>query len=468
MDEDIEEVGRVKIAIHNVGTLLASELYIPDYQRPYKWKDTHVNQLLDDITHHMHSNKQHYRIGTVVLHKRKPEEESTGSMPRLDIVDGQQRLITLTLLIHALNSKSHVATTTPTLKLLERTFSSPITHANVRANAQLITRKLPLFSPPLKNFKKYVLENCELVCIVLDDLSEAFQFFDAQNARGKPLALYDLLKAFHLREIPTNEIQQTQHYVQEWEDSVSPAPNHEPSLETIVHDILYPLRRWMRNENGMIFDQTSITLFKGISPEHLATNPMTQVLHMLDAIIPFQPKNHQYLPCDACMTGFPFQIEQHLINGKRFFEYIQYYRSLYRQLFIFPAPSLEPIISSLSQYSGHHRTGDKAVKNLFYSTVLFYYDKFGQNDLKKAVVVILRWSYFLRFEYARITSSTVNSYALASDSLLRTIQHANSSKNIINFTPLPLHKNQSGLNTAKGLNQNETLKSYFLIGEEND
>ena len=37
--------------------------------------------------------------------------------------------------------------------------------------------------------------------IELSDISEAFQFFDSQNARGKDLEAHDLLKAYHLREM---------------------------------------------------------------------------------------------------------------------------------------------------------------------------------------------------------------------------------------------------------------------------
>ncbi|MGC6756730.1 hypothetical protein ACP0GT_25630, partial [Escherichia coli] len=46
----------------------------------------------------------------------------------------------------------------------------------------------------------FLLNRCQVVCFVLQDISEAFQFFDSQNARGRDLAPHDLLKAFHLRE----------------------------------------------------------------------------------------------------------------------------------------------------------------------------------------------------------------------------------------------------------------------------
>ena len=49
--------------------------------------------------------------------------------------------------------------------------------------------------------REYIENRCELVVVITDDISEAFQFFDSQNARGKKLYPQDLLKAYHLREM---------------------------------------------------------------------------------------------------------------------------------------------------------------------------------------------------------------------------------------------------------------------------
>lgn len=75
-----------------VGALLRRPLHIPDYQRPYRWQAFHVNQLFDDLL--FHRERQRYRLGTVVLHA---EADGVGGQ-RHDIVDGQQRLLTLVLL----------------------------------------------------------------------------------------------------------------------------------------------------------------------------------------------------------------------------------------------------------------------------------------------------------------------------------------------------------------------------------
>ena len=165
-----------KAKILKIDDVLKLNLRIPDYQRPYKWTIKHVQQLLDDLLTHFRNQEQVYRIGTVVIHK---------DGKYFDIVDGQQRLITLSLLLHSLGSEKN---------LLNRPLTHSISKNNVINNYEFIKN---YSISDTKAFKKYLLEICEMVYVELDDLDEAFQFFDSQNARGKPLESYDLLKAYH-------------------------------------------------------------------------------------------------------------------------------------------------------------------------------------------------------------------------------------------------------------------------------
>ena len=57
------------------GTSLDSiKLTIPEYQRPYKWSAKNANQLLDDIEGAMNTNKEVYRVGTLILHHDKKDD----------------------------------------------------------------------------------------------------------------------------------------------------------------------------------------------------------------------------------------------------------------------------------------------------------------------------------------------------------------------------------------------------------
>ena len=75
-----------------------SSLAIPEYQRPYKWTVKNVKQLFDDIQT-FKKNKSAYRLGTIVLH---------WDGEKRNIVDGQQRTVTLLMTIHALREKEGI------------------------------------------------------------------------------------------------------------------------------------------------------------------------------------------------------------------------------------------------------------------------------------------------------------------------------------------------------------------------
>ena len=45
------------------------QLTIPAYQRPYKWTARNAIQLLDDVLEARNSNKEVYRVGTLILHQ---------------------------------------------------------------------------------------------------------------------------------------------------------------------------------------------------------------------------------------------------------------------------------------------------------------------------------------------------------------------------------------------------------------
>lgn len=95
------------IDLVNISTLFAGEekFVIPIYQRDYKWEVNEAKQFLDDYLEFAASfvdeeemldseNQIHY-LGPIYLAKAKDEK----NRPYFDIVDGQQRLTTLSLLV---------------------------------------------------------------------------------------------------------------------------------------------------------------------------------------------------------------------------------------------------------------------------------------------------------------------------------------------------------------------------------
>lgn len=193
--EDVE--GQLpQVEICSVGSLPFNDFVIPPYQRPYKWTAKNVNQLISDII--AFRERKQYRLGTLVLHNN-------------EIVDGQQRIITLTLLIRimydALKDEKVKASYCDIYKKITAfsnsdrvSFCNRYTLHNIVDNIHIIENRKSDFDKQLFDF---LLTKCEFVVVRLNSISEAFQFFDSQNARGKDLAAHDLLKAYHLREIPS-------------------------------------------------------------------------------------------------------------------------------------------------------------------------------------------------------------------------------------------------------------------------
>jgi len=70
---------------------------VPWHQRYYDWKSDHVCELLLDIEEALIENRECYFLGSIILVKKEP--------PRWEINDGQQRMITFSLICAALCRK---------------------------------------------------------------------------------------------------------------------------------------------------------------------------------------------------------------------------------------------------------------------------------------------------------------------------------------------------------------------------
>ncbi|WP_281638271.1 DUF262 domain-containing protein [Flavobacterium marginilacus] len=79
---------------------LKKEYYnIPHYQRGYKWEPKNVQKLLEDIDNFKHANDKFYCLQNITI----VEKENY-----FNVIDGQQRLTTLTILLSYLNKKELV------------------------------------------------------------------------------------------------------------------------------------------------------------------------------------------------------------------------------------------------------------------------------------------------------------------------------------------------------------------------
>jgi hypothetical protein len=85
------QIGFEQVGIASI--LRRHQLIVPPNQREYAWEDEHVNNLFEDLARAILENEATYFLGTVVTIRREG---------RLEVVDGQQRLATTALLLHAI------------------------------------------------------------------------------------------------------------------------------------------------------------------------------------------------------------------------------------------------------------------------------------------------------------------------------------------------------------------------------
>jgi hypothetical protein len=392
----------IQINILKIEQFLENKLEIPEYQRPYKWNEKNINHLIDDILHF--NQKDSYRIGTIVLHKNNN---------KLDIVDGQQRTISLLLLYYAIKEDNKLQQYLNNTDInLNFEFTSEISHLNIQNNYQLIKRRLKEFD---EKSVKFLFEKCEIVKVTLHNLTEAFQFFDSQNARGKDLEPHDLLKAFHLRAMQNiSEIDKTK-LIKSWEEIKT------DELANLFSNYLYRIKNWSRLKSARNFNKNKIDVFKGINLEKNHYN-YSKIYSFTNN---YTKENN---------LNYPFGLEQIVINGKIFFEMIIYYKEKLEEL-----KELEsPILNLLDTYDGKKRTGDKYVRNLFDCALFFYIDKFGETEIDRAIEKFFIWAYKVRLELQSVQLASVDNYARDSK-MFYLIKESITHKEIINLQ-LPIVK----------------------------
>lgn len=438
--------------IINIRTLVQEDkLHIPGYQRPYKWSIKNVNQLIDDIL--LHRDKSAYRIGTVVLHRDKDE---TSEEEKLNIVDGQQRSITLLLITMALQNhlpgtikeeirKHHFIL--PKTQLLESLqFSDPMSQKNIYQNYREIRRRVIDF-----NFSsvRFFFEKCEVVKVELDDVSEAFQFFDSQNARGKDLEPHDLLKAFHLRELSDNISEQDKiDLIEAWENLA----NKDDQLKSLFAQLLFRVRNWAKGDSARFFTKDDVDIFKGISPESETPFPYAEMYKISHFFVEDYNSNY-HRKIDKQKVEYPFQLNQVIINGKRFFEFVNHYWNVKEEMYncLKQDDKAKEIITVLDNYPQRYRTGDKYIRNLFDCVMLFYWDKFGNKEIGRIAEKLFVWAYKKRLELHSVQLASIDNYALEYPNVFRIIHQALQPREVLNISISSIDENNVKRKELEGI-----------------
>lgn len=374
--------------IKSVNGLLKMDLDIPDYQRPYKWEIQNIDDLLSDITNAIsdadrYRMKFKYRIGTIILHKTE------GGV--YDVVDGQQRVISLVLLKRYIEPEF-------TCTILEKDFTNKVTQFNIHRNYGFISEWFSLKTDEDKQeFIKVFEEILEVVVICVDKISEAFQLFDSQNTRGKALNPHDLLKAYHLREMKKYPYEM-EHAVTKWE-----AKDTE-KIRELFDLYLFPIWNWSRRIKSRPFTAKEIDTYKGIA------------------------EGSTYSYARRASRAMPyFQITEPFIAGNDFFEMVEHYMYLLKDIKSEICNNTRFKDIKLVICGGEDvatpedvdnvkfgSAGFGYTKNLFYCALLCYYDKFHNFD-EMAVKKLFSWAFMLRIDMENLGFDSINKYAIGEE-----------------------------------------------------
>lgn len=403
-----------KAKIISIRELISLEnLKIPEYQRPYKWTTKNINQLIDDILNF--NNKESYRLGTIVLQ----EDEEQNNI--LNIVDGQQRTISLFLIYFALNELQKKEVQDIKVQI-NWEFENEISQYNIQNNYQVIKQRIsePEFDEKTINF---LFHKCEVVLVTLKDLTEAFQFFDSQNARGKELEPHDLLKAYHLREMNDVDEREKSIIVHDWENIKS------DELSSLFCNYLFRIRNWSKGRQARYFTKQDIDVFKGLNLAKKEQYNYAKLYTIANYYVDnYNLQYHRQI--DKNQMDYPFGLDQPIINGKRFFEMVGYYQERLKYL---KTLKENEIIKLIDTYNSRSRTGDIYVRNLFDCTLLFYIDKFGEIEIDKAIEKLFIWAYTLRLRQHSVQIASLDNYVIIETKLFNILRESTDHKEIINM-----------------------------------
>ena len=207
---------------------------IPSFQRPYAWTEEEAGDLFDDLYDFYVNEAQdeQYFLGSIVLVKEDDK-------PHAEVIDGQQRLTTLTILLSAITSRlsgedrndfktyiiepgraSQGLASKPRVHIRKRDndffkkyiqgmdFESLFTlnaeaqdteaKTNIIKNAKLLMGRIEEklgTEEEIIRFGAYLVQRCFLVAVSTPTRQAAFRIFSVMNSRGMSLLATDIIKA---------------------------------------------------------------------------------------------------------------------------------------------------------------------------------------------------------------------------------------------------------------------------------
>ena len=279
----------------------SEQLCMPPYQRSYSWGDREAGELLTDLLDAAETETPHF-IGAIVLNKGSEEG-------LLEIVDGQQRLTTLTILLAVLRDLEkdkqrsaeiqsliadearpmlgaaanwrltlnhmdgpffrHAVQTPGAILTLDNEPGESDSQHRMVQNAKALVKKIrELSETKRRKLADVVMNGCALVRVVVSDKDQGFKVFRVLNTRGKEPDAHDIIKTELFQRAKFN-VKEAAFYSERWAE-------HEAILGgTAFDDLLRQIQA--------IYDKSSkgelISAFlKNVIPKISARNFLDDVL----------------------------------------------------------------------------------------------------------------------------------------------------------------------------------------------
>lgn len=258
---------------------------VPSFQRAYTWQAQNILQLVADLQDAAQTPETPYFLGSLILVRDKDSQ--------YQVIDGQQRLVSLSIIIAVLReletdpelnrelddlilehgNKLHGIMAEPRLRIRERDadffrdyvqegnleglfdlregdIASSAQH-NIAINARQTYDALADMEPEeRRNLASYLVKNVMLVIVVTNDLAGAHRIFDVMNMRGVPLTESDVFKA---KSVAALSSVARDAYAVRWDDIMEPLGD-DPAQTKEFFRSLYTIITYKAGCNNLLGD----------------------------------------------------------------------------------------------------------------------------------------------------------------------------------------------------------------------
>lgn len=341
------------------GSLIEGRLNIPEYQRPYRWQVKHLQRLLDDLTDYFSTSSeaisaQHdFYLGSVIVHQSR---DVSRRKSKLNIIDGQQRLISMALLAHLLGERA-----------LANGISlvSPESQTRAQLNLQWLKQQ---------SLSKVDFSRVNVTLVVTPHEDDAYRFFETQNTGGVRLNGAAILKAHHLRMV--SQVDQDKH-ARRWEAWGDLGG----TIDTVMKARHWQTLKWRVLSSHRQPTQTREEIVTELAER---TGRGTDVAYRTAKVIhSIEDESHQ-----AIARGYAMR--QPLNAGTNVINYFDYFHRLRRNVL---HSRNDDSLASFHQFYDElvvKANGSEFLLKLFDCAVVLYISQFGRQQLLEAAYWLFR------------------------------------------------------------------------------